>query len=96
MSKLLTVDLRRLQRGEVVDTGHDWWHQILRRETGLIEFVCKHGVGHPAPSSVDFMNRVTNGGYGTHGCDGCCNTKDMPDIEWRPMLDIVWEKGDPK
>lgn len=85
----LSVDLRRLQQGEILDTGNEDWPKILRRETGLIEFLCKHGIGHPAPASVTFMNRMSGGGYEVHGCDRCCENG-MPDIVWRPMLDIVW------
>lgn len=51
----------------------DW--PMSLRETGLIERICPHGVGHPDPDSAAFIAT----GYGhpvqtwlTHGCDGCC------------------------
>lgn len=48
------------------------WPMNLR-ETGLIERLCPHGVGHPDPDSVDWMNSVTKqNSWGVHGCDGCC------------------------
>ena len=57
--------------------------RILRRETGLMEFVCKHGVGHPAKDSA----RVIAKRYGhedwvwqSHGCCGCCGVEDFPDV----------------
>lgn len=40
---------------------------------GLMERICRHGVGHPDPDSVDFLERVTGETHwGVHGCDGCC------------------------
>jgi len=43
----------------------------------LIEIFCKHGVGHPMPESVAWIekNEAKPGNAGTwsvHGCDGCC------------------------
>ena len=52
--------------------------RTARRETGLIEHHCQHGVGHPAYGSIDWMERVTGQkSWGVHGCDGCCQ-----DPEW--------------
>ena len=49
---------------------------LLRRETGLIEAVCRHSIGHPIPESVEHMDKVgpksARGSWGAHGCDGCC------------------------
>lgn len=59
------------------------WDRTLRRETGLLEHICKHGVGHPVEGSADWMaleygvSRKKNP-YTVHGCDGCCNS-----IEWQ-------------
>ena len=56
------------------------WKKI-RRASGLIEYVCKCGVGHPAHYSAKRIAEI----YGhstetwlTHGCCGCCQTKDFP------------------
>lgn len=38
------------------------------RETGLIEKVCKHGVGHP----IGHLTKWDDKWMGVHGCDGCC------------------------
>ena len=44
----------------------------------LMERVCPHGIGHPDPDSVAYIQRVLPGGResaeyeGIHGCDGCC------------------------
>ena len=59
------------------------WVQTIRRETGLIEHVCEHGVGHPAIGSVIWMELNGAQMMGVHGCDGCCG-KD----EWR-MADAM-------
>lgn len=51
------------------------WKSIIRRESGLVELVCEHGVGHPAYGSVDYMG---DDSYGIHGCCGCCTSP-----EWK-------------
>lgn len=43
------------------------WHKIYR-ENGLIELVCRHGVGHPS-KALTAPDRY----YGVHGCCGCCS-----------------------
>lgn len=56
------------------------WPMNLR-ETGLIERLCPHGVGHPDPDSAAWLRRATGqDSWGTHGCDGCCGEED-PDLE---------------
>lgn len=58
------------------------WPQTYRWDRGLIERTCPHGVGHPDPDHMAYLDeRVMNGqmdpdhawGEGIHGCDGCCN-----------------------
>lgn len=53
------------------------WPRNLRDDTGRIERVCPHGVGHPDPDDVAYW--VTKGQDArtlwTHGCDGCCAGK---------------------
>jgi hypothetical protein len=67
--------IKNVERTE--DTGP--WIKTVRRENGIIEHICKHGVGHPAMGSVDFMTQVNgDNAYGIHGCDGCCS-----DPEWK-------------
>jgi hypothetical protein len=49
----------------------DW--PMIRRESGLLERQCKHGIGHPDPDSLWFMKNILHiEGYGVHGCCGCC------------------------
>lgn len=39
----------------------------------LSERTCPHGIGHPDPDSLSYMQRITGrSGWGTHGCDRCC------------------------
>ena len=53
------------------------WPIILRAST-LIERMCPHGVGHPDPDSVAYLNWHSkkighfDAAYDWHGCDGCC------------------------
>ena len=42
--------------------------EFIHRLSGVTEWVCEHGVGHPI-SYHDGINK--------HGCDGCCTKKKM-------------------
>ena len=46
------------------------WKRVVR-ESGLIEWVCPHEVGHPAPIKKNQL--LIDRGLGIHGCDGCCS-----------------------
>lgn len=37
-----------------------------------MERICPHGVGHPDPDSLAYLDAVGVKGAGIHGCDGCC------------------------
>lgn len=75
------------------ETGIPAFPRLIRRETGLMEFICEHGVGHPPRASWRFMDKVYGhkpGTWSVHGCDGCCRRDDFPDVEYHPArLDIV-------
>jgi hypothetical protein len=43
-----------------------------RGDTGVMERICPHGVGHPDPDATAFAESQGRGYYGVHGCDGCC------------------------
>ena len=50
------------------------WPMHLR-ETGLVERMCEHGIGHADPDSAGHFDRAYGhepGTWSTHGCDGCC------------------------
>jgi len=57
------------------------WVSTIRRETGLVENVCKCGVGHPAHASIHWLELHGKAGHGTHGCCGCCGCCGTP--EWK-------------
>jgi hypothetical protein len=41
-----------------------------------MERICEHGVGHPDPDALAYLNRTGKGelahSLSIHGCDGCC------------------------
>lgn len=43
--------------------------QHWRNDKGMMERICSHGIGHPDPDDM-FAD-------GVHGCDGCCNEKQV-------------------
>jgi hypothetical protein len=45
------------------------------RETGLIERLCPHGIGHPDPDSLAYFLE-SDLDYSRHGCDGCCRSQE--------------------
>lgn len=53
----------------------------IRRETGLVEHVCSHGVGHPNFYSAARLNNYRDfddNPWLVHGCDGCCSDASFP------------------
>jgi hypothetical protein len=52
----------------------------LDRFAALSERLCPHGIGHPDPDSlayVETLHKPSERGYeGIHGCDGCCGEPD--------------------
>jgi hypothetical protein len=62
------------------------WKKVIR-ETGLIEWQCEHGVGHPDMKSIKEMDikygKGSEGTWGVHGCceDNCCSRDDFPGKE---------------
>lgn len=54
------------------------WPRVIRFDKyGLVERVCRHGVGHPDPDSLAFIGAYVVAGpdpsLAVHGCDGCCS-----------------------
>lgn len=43
-----------------------------RGDTGVMERLCSHGVGHPDPDAAAYAKSTGRTHYGVHGCDGCC------------------------
>ena len=54
---------------------HGW--RVVKRETGLVELVCEHGVGHPSLR----LSPPWRAFDGVHGCDGCCSRSEFTDFE---------------
>lgn len=42
------------------------------RESGLVEDVCDHGIGHPNAQWLAKHDPKGKKGFNVHGCDGCC------------------------
>ena len=45
-----------------------------RVDRGILERICKHGVGHDDPDDLAFRESVGREASGVHGCCGCCAT----------------------
>lgn len=63
-----------------------------RRETGLIENVCEHGVGHPSYGSAHFQSLWRDEDIDPwliHGCDGCCQTPEWKEYALRSSVDLA-------
>ena len=46
-----------------------------RFDIGVMERICKHGVGHPDPDGLAYMVEKMGKSaeaFGVHGCCGCC------------------------
>ncbi len=68
--------------------------QVIRRETGLLEGICDHGIGHPLYASADWVARSLHpeakdeeldahrNAWMVHGCCGIC----CWDHEWQISL----------
>ena len=74
----------------------DWNAHMHRRETGLLEFTCPHGVGHPNLGSAvwvaeayDHPTDEENNPWLIHGCDGCCGHPSYPTL----IDSLVWSHG---
>lgn len=56
-------------------SGHPLRQDSLRwrPDRGIMERICRHGVGHPDPDDLRVRGGVD---VGVHGCDGCCRPLD--------------------
>lgn len=50
------------------------WPLNWRDDTGVMERICPHGVGHPDPDAADFQESIGREWATVHGCDGCCRS----------------------
>lgn len=52
------------------------WPRNWRSDRRMMERLCSHGIGHPDPDDLDFINSLPGRhDDGTHCCDGCCSFK---------------------
>lgn len=55
------------------------WPTHWRDDRGLMERICKCGVGHPDPDDLAYKERVRGKTYAKmesiHGCCGCCSKR---------------------
>lgn len=50
------------------------WKIFVRFDRGgLVERLCTHGVGHPDPDSLLYLEGIGRKDDGVHGCCGCCS-----------------------
>lgn len=57
------------------------WRMNIR-DSGLVERLCEHNVGHPDPDSVAFLIKTTGETHwGVHACCGCCRNQQPPNHE---------------
>lgn len=51
------------------------WPLKWRQEHYYFERICPHGIGHPDPDSLAYLewSGIVGSGAGVHGCDGCCS-----------------------
>lgn len=67
------------------------WENTLRRENGIVEHICKHGVGHPIYGSAHFMGLFHDDPtmvHLVHGCDGCCQNEMWQRIEMKGSVEV--------
>jgi hypothetical protein len=50
----------------------EWAVRQVVRESGLVEDVCIHGVGHPNKEWLNINDPDGKKGFGIHCCCGCC------------------------
>lgn len=53
------------------------WSLVWRDDRGIFERICEHGIGHPDPDQLDYWKRTRQEWQSVHGCDGCCQSKDV-------------------
>jgi hypothetical protein len=49
------------------------WPLNWRGDTGVMERICPHGVGHPDPDDAAYNMSIGRDYMTVHGCDGCCS-----------------------
>lgn len=53
------------------------FEQRWRSDRGIMERICRHGVGHPDPDDPALKGK-DGWAEAVHGCDGCCSGIQYP------------------
>jgi len=61
-----------------------WAVKQYFRETGLLEDICSHGIGHPNSNWLKIYDPDCGKWLGVHGCDSCCSNGEKTDK--KPVL----------
>lgn len=48
------------------------WEVVWRDDTGVLERLCPHGIGHPDPDQFPYWDANGMEARAVHGCDLCC------------------------
>ena len=72
----------------------DWAITQIVRSSGLVENICKHGIGHPSKEWLEINDPDDERGFGVHGCDGCCMGDDGKHL--REMVKIFKREKEKK
>lgn len=67
-----------------------WAVGQTHRETGLLEDLCKHGIGHPNEEWLKTNDPNNKRRFAIHGCDGCCY--DRSTVKMYKLRDIADEE----
>ncbi|MFH0986881.1 MAG: hypothetical protein V1911_02405 [Candidatus Micrarchaeota archaeon] len=54
-----------------------WAVNGMWRTSGLLEDICKHGIGHPNKDFLEKNPQLKKYRFDVHGCDGCCEGKKL-------------------
>jgi hypothetical protein len=57
---------------------------LWRDDRGILERLCKHGVGHPDADSAAYLASIGRSNDNIHGCDGCCMGKPDAGTDKKP------------
>jgi len=77
---------------------NEWPKHVRWDRCALVERICSHGIGHPDPDSLEWVNEYRtqkrwDRDDGTHGCDGCCRPEDKIMKQLNPRTPVAVRRG---